>query len=107
MDWESPLLLLLVFPALAFLLWAERRSAHPMSSERKRILLVLRALGVILALVALAGPAKVVTSTRQSVVLLVDQSQSLGEEGSAAALAKLQEIKASLPLGVEVSQVAF
>lgn len=107
MDWESPLLLLLVFPALAFLLWAERRSAHPMSSERKRILLVLRALGVILALVALAGPAKVVTSTRQSVVLLLDQSQSLGDEGSSAALAKLQEIKASLPAGVEVSQVAF
>src|SRR3954469_21341202 len=107
MDWESPLLLLLIFPALAFLLWAERRSSHPMPSERKRVLLVLRALGVILALAALAGPAKVVTSTQQAVVLALDQSHSLGDEGSAAALAKLQAIKAALPATVEVSQIAF
>lgn len=107
MDWESPLLLLLVFPALAFLLWAERRSSHPMAAERKRVLLVVRALGVILVLVALAGPAKVVTSTQQAVVFVLDQSQSLGEEGSKAAVARLQAMKASLLSGVDVSLVAF
>jgi Ca-activated chloride channel family protein len=107
MDWEYPSLLLLIFPALAFLLWAERKSSHPMTAERKRILLIVRALGVILVLAALAGPAKVVTSSRQAVVLVADQSQSLGEEGSQAALAKLREIKAALPAGVDVSQVAF
>ncbi len=107
MDWQSPLLLLLVFPALAFLLWAERRSSHPMTAERKRILLMLRALGVILALVALAGPAKVVNSSQQAVVFLLDQSHSLGEEGSAATLSKMQAIRTSLPGDVQVSQVAF
>src|SRR5205814_160277 len=90
-----------------FLLWAERKSSHPMSAERKRILLILRTLGIILALVALAGPAQVTTSTKQAVVLLLDQSHSLGDEGSKAAVAKLLAIKASLPAGVEVSQVAF
>ena len=44
MDWESPYLLLLIFPALAFLLWAENRSAHPMPPQRKRILLIVREL---------------------------------------------------------------
>lgn len=107
MDWESPLLLLWVFPALAFLLWAERKSSHPMSSERKRVLLITRILGVILVLTALAGPAKVVTSTQQAVVLVLDQSQSLGEEGSKEALARLHSLKASLPATVEVSQIAF
>lgn len=107
MDWESPLLLLLVFPALAFLLWAERRSSHPMTAERKRILLIVRALGVILVLVALAGPAKIVTSTQQAVVMVLDQSQSLGDEGSKAAVARLQSLGSSLPTGVDVSLVAF
>ncbi|MFZ4765096.1 MAG: VWA domain-containing protein, partial [Roseimicrobium sp.] len=107
MDWESPLLLLLVFPALAYLLWAEHRSLHPMSAERKRVLLVARSLGVILAIVALAGPARVVPSARQAVVLALDQSQSLGGEGLQKAVVKLKAISSALPAGTEASLVGF
>ncbi len=107
MDWESPYLLLLIFPAMAFLLWAERKSAHPMSAERKRILLIVRSLVVILALAALAGPAKVVTSTRRAVVLAFDLSQSLGEEGVQTAVAKADELRKTLPSDVELSLVGF
>jgi len=107
MDWESPYLLLLIFPALGFLLWAERKSAHPMSSERKRVLLMVRSLVVILAILALAGPAKVVTSTERAVVLALDQSQSLGAEGLQAVVAKAETLRKSLPADVEVSMVGF
>ncbi|TLD70750.1 VWA domain-containing protein [Phragmitibacter flavus] len=107
MDWESPLILLLILPALAFLLWAERRSAHPMPAGRKRVLLVVRALGVMLALVALAGPAEVVLSTQRAVVLAVDCSQSLGEEGVKSAMEKARGVLADLPGEVDVSVVGF
>lgn len=107
MDWESPLLLLLIFPALAFLLWAEKKSSHPMSAERKRLLLVVRMLGIILALAALAGPAKVVVSSERAVVVAVDVSESLGEEGVQKATEKAREVVAQLPSGVDVSVIGF
>ncbi len=107
MDWESPYFLLLIFPALAFLLWAESSSAHPMSLRRKRILLIVRALGVMLALAALAGPAKVVTSTRRAVVIAVDHSQSMGAEGLRSVIDKARALRASLPDDVDVSYVGF
>jgi len=107
MDWESPYLLLLILPALAFLLWAESGSVHPMSPRRKRILLIVRALGVMLALAALAGPAKVVTSDGRAVVIAVDHSQSLGEPGMRAAVAKARALRSSLPGDTEVSFVGF
>lgn len=81
MDWESPKLLLLAFPALALLLWFESRSVHPMEGARKKLLLVVRAVGVILVLLALAGPARVAPADRQALGILVDASQSMGEEG--------------------------
>src|ERR1700712_3852060 len=102
MDWESPYLLLLIFPALAFLLWAESRSAHPMPPGRKRILLVVRALVVMLALAALAGPARVMTTARHAVIFVLDQSQSLGSEGLKRETARLREIKATLPADTDI-----
>lgn len=107
MDWESPYLLLLIFPALAFLLWAERRSAHPMPARRKQLLLLVRALGIMLALIALAGPAKVVTSSQRAVVLALDNSQSLGAEGVKTVLQKAGEIRKALPGDVEVYTTGF
>lgn len=107
MDWASPYLLLLIFPALAFLLWTEGRSSHPMTHRRKRILLVVRALGVILILAALAGPAKVVSSTRRAVVIAVDHSQSLGVEGLRTVVDRAKMLRASLPGDVEVSYAGF
>lgn len=107
MDWQYPYLLLLIIPALAFLVWAERKSAHPMPASRKRVLLIVRALGVILALAALAGPAKVITSNRRAVVVAVDVSQSLGPEGVKDALQRAESLRASLPGDTEVFNVAF
>ncbi len=105
MDWESPKLLLLVLPALLLLLWIEGGSAHPMSVRRRRLLLVVRALGVLLALAALAGPARVAESGRQSLGILVDASQSLGAEGAARALAEAERVRAQT--GAETFLVRF
>lgn len=96
MDWDSPKLLLLILPALLLLLWAEGGSVHPMSALRKRLLLVTRALGVMLAVAALAGPARVSESGEKALGILVDASQSLGAEGYARALAEAQRVRAAV-----------
>jgi len=96
MDWESPKLLLLALPLLALLLWAEGRSAHPMEGLRKRALLVVRALGVILALLALAGPARVAQTGKRALGIVLDASQSLGAEGLEAGLAEARRLQAGL-----------
>jgi len=102
MDWESPYLLLLIFPALAFLLWAESRSSHPMPAGRRRLLLVVRVLVVMLGLAALAGPARVMTTARHAVIFVLDQSQSIGPEGLKRETERLQEIKKSLPTDTDI-----
>ncbi|MBE2284669.1 MAG: VWA domain-containing protein [Prosthecobacter sp.] len=83
MDWESPKLLLLILPALALLLWIESRSSHPLSGLRKRLLLVARAIAVMLAIAALAGPARVTQTGRKALGIIIDASQSMGAEGLA------------------------
>ena len=95
MDWESPKLLLLILPALLLLLWIEGASVHSMTGLRKRLLLVTRALGVILALASLAGPARVSETGERVLGILVDASQSLGAEGYSRALAEAQRIRAT------------
>src|SRR3569623_954754 len=94
MDWESPKLLLLALPLLALLLWIESRSAHPMEGLRKRLLLVFRALGVLLALLALAGPARIDQTGKKAMVLVLDHSQSLGAEGLKQVYERASELKA-------------
>ena len=105
LDWDSPRLLLLALPALALLLWAEAKSVHPMSALRKRLLLVVRAAGVLLLLLALAGPARVVPSDRVAAVLLLDHSQSMGAEGLAAVMTRAKAIREAQP-NIEWQQVA-
>ncbi len=78
-----------------------------MLGQRKRWLLMVRALGVILLLTALAGPAKVVTSTRRAVVIALDHSQSLGEEGLKSAVEKARALRKTLPGDAEVSFTSF
>lgn len=101
MDWESPLWFLLAAPALFFLLWVERRSAHPMSAGRKRLLLVLRALMVLLTLAALAGPARMQHGQGRAVGYVVDVSQSLGREGLERAAAEVRRLTRQWPAGVD------
>ena len=96
MDWESPKLLLLILPALALLLWIESRSSHPMTGLRKRLLLVVRAIGVMLAIAALAGPAQVTQTGRKALGIVVDASQSMGEEGLAKSMAEAERVQKAL-----------
>jgi hypothetical protein len=79
MDWLHPNALFLILPALALLVWFDVRSNHPMSPQRRRLLLVLRALLVILALLALASPARVLTSREQAVIFVLDHRRSEGQ----------------------------
>jgi Ca-activated chloride channel homolog len=86
MDWAHPKLLLLALPAFVLLLWFESRSAHSMHGLRKRLLLIVRAVIVLLALLALAGPARVTQTGKKALGILVDASQSMGKEGFSKAL---------------------
>lgn len=107
MDWESPQLLLLSIPLLALLLWIESRSAHPMEGLRKRLLLIVRTVAVLLALLALAGPARVLLSTKKAVVMVLDHSQSMGEQGLQEVFARARELKSKLPADVQTFAVAM
>ncbi len=81
MDWLYPKVLLLLLPALAVLFWCDARSTHPMGATRRRLLLVLRSLLVVLALLAIASPARLMKSRDQSVIFLLDHSRSQGADG--------------------------
>lgn len=93
MDWASPKLLLLALPAFALLLWFENQSAHPMIGLRKRLLLIVRALLILLALAALAGPARVSQTGRKALGIVIDASQSMGAEGLAKAFLTAQQLQ--------------
>lgn len=74
-------MLWLAVPAVVLLIWIESRSLHPMEGLRKRLLLMVRTVCVLVALLALAGPARLAESAKRAAVLLVDGSQSMGEGG--------------------------
>ncbi len=93
MDWESPKLLLLIIPALAALLWIESASSHPMTGLRKRLLLVVRAVIVMLIIAALAGPARVSQTGRKALGIVLDVSQSMGEDGAKMAMAQARRLQ--------------
>ncbi|MCF6313475.1 MAG: VWA domain-containing protein [Verrucomicrobiales bacterium] len=106
MDWLYPKLLLLVVPAVVLLLWFDARSTHPMSMFRRRMLLVVRLLLVVLAVLALASPARVERSDRQAAVLVMDHSQSQGEAGLRKVYEESRRLSEALPSGVQVAYVA-
>lgn len=106
MDWESPYVLLVIVPLLAFLFYFDARTTHPMSMGRRRALFFLRVLLVFLALLALASPAWVVKSSRQAVVFVMDHSRSHGKKGIEKVYAETERIREKLPAGVPVAYVA-
>lgn len=72
-----------------------------MSGLRKRLLLFTRALGVMLAIAALAGPARVTQTGRKALGIIVDASQSMGAEGLTKAAAEAARIRQLLGSGID------
>jgi len=99
MDWLYPNALLMILPGLAMLFWFDRKSTHPMPAGRRRSLVILRSLLLILAVVALASPAKLLTSRDQSVLFLLDHSRSQGPSG----IAEVYETARKLSRGLDSS----
>ena len=106
MDWLLPQTLLLAIPALITLIWVDRRSCHPMQSGRRRALLATRAIMITLALLAIASPARLVESTQQAVVFVLDYSRSEGDTGLLREYEAARTIRSSLPPGVPIGIVA-
>jgi Ca-activated chloride channel family protein len=106
MDWLYPKALLLILPALALLVWFDARSTHPMGAGRRRFLLVTRALLVILAILALASPARLMTSRDQSVLFLLDHSRSQGEAGLKSVYESAARVRETLGSAAMVGYVA-
>ena len=106
MNWQHPTVLLLILPAIALLLLFDARSTHPMSPLRRRILLVVRAICVMLVLVALASPAWVVRSQQQAVVFVLDHSQSLGQAGLERVYEAFQKLSAKSGSDVQIGVVS-
>lgn len=106
MDWLLPQILLLAIPALIALLWVDRRSCHPMQVGRRRALLATRALMITLALLAIASPARLIKSTQQAVVFVLDYSRSEGDYGLLREYEAARIIRSSLPTGIPIGIVA-
>src|SRR5262245_40901282 len=106
MDWAHLRLLLLIPPCLALLVWAHRRSTHPMPPDRKLALLWVRAANVLLVLLALAGPAVTRHSTDEAVIFVIDHSASEGAKGVRAATDAANRFAASMPAGAQVGFVS-
>ncbi len=106
MDWQHPYLLLIIPIALAFLIFVDSRSSHPMSPLRHRLLLISRSILVILVTVALANPAWVVKSREQAVVFVLDHSQSLGEKGLDSLYEQFDRLRQKIGGGVQIGVVS-
>ncbi len=107
MDWLHPQVLFFALPALAWLFWCDARSTHPMGASRRRLLLVVRSLLVLLALLALASPARLLMSRGQSVLFLLDHSRSQGSEGLRSVYDIAGQLREALAGDAETGFVAF
>ena len=106
MDWAHLRLLLLFPPCLALLVWAHRRSTHPMSPDRRLALLWVRAANVLLVVLALAGPAVWRHSKDEAVIFVIDHSASEGVKGVRAATDTANRLAAALPAGAQFGFVS-
>ncbi|MEM9346454.1 MAG: VWA domain-containing protein [Planctomycetota bacterium] len=106
MDWLHPWFLLLIPLAVLLLVLFARRSYHPMPRAQHRALLVVRCAAVALLLIAWAGPAWELTSTRESVVIILDESASQGEEGMARGRTLANTVMKTMQADTTVSVVS-
>ncbi len=106
MDWLFPNVLLLFFPAIAFLIWSDRRSRHPMHIFRRRMLLTLRSMMVLLVLLALSSPARLLVSHEQAVIFILDHTRSIGGAGIERVYGAAEKLQAQFPSRSPVGYVA-
>ncbi len=106
MDWANLYLLLLIMPAVALLFYLSRASLHPMPARRRKLLQWVRGAVIILALLALAGPAYEMKTDRQAVLFVMDHSKSQGTDGMQTAYQAAKKCAASLPTDAFVGVVS-
>ncbi len=106
MDWANPYLLLWILPAAGLLWLTTRGSLHPMSAQRRRALLVVRAFCILLVLLALAAPAWELETEEETIVFILDHSKSLGVEGQRAAVERMNALLDELPGDTRVGIVS-
>lgn len=104
-DWAHPLLILLILPAGLLVWWLHRATVRPLSPARNRALLIVRSLLLLIVLLALAGPAIEQTTDDESVIFVLDHSQSQGEVGMKASYERTKKLIDALPGGTTVGIV--
>ncbi|MBN2475532.1 MAG: VWA domain-containing protein [Pirellulales bacterium] len=102
MDWVQPYYPAIAVPVILLLWWFHRGSLRPMSRLRRRVLLAVRAALVVITLLALAAPAWEEMTDRQTVLFILDHSQSQGPTGIRAAHARAGRLAAGLPASAYV-----
>ena len=102
MDWVQPYYIAIALPVILLLWWFHRGSLRPMSPLRRRALLGIRCGLVVIALLALAGPAWEEVTDRQAVIFILDHSQSQGPSGMKAAYQRTARLAARLPSSARV-----
>lgn len=106
MDWAHPLYLLWILPAALCVAAWHRASLHPMPLRRRRWLLGLRLSGLLVLLLALAGPALSVVTQQETLIVVLDHSQSLGSDGLADATKRVSALLPALPGDTRVGIVS-
>lgn len=104
--WTRPELLWSIPVAAGLVLWAARRSKHPMSPRRRLWLSGLRIALFALIAAALAEPVTEVRRAQEAVVFVLDHSRSQGRVGQAAAVARVESLIAALPRETEIGIVS-
>ncbi|MDP6115850.1 MAG: VWA domain-containing protein [Planctomycetota bacterium] len=106
MDWAQPHILLLLLLVLPLLWWLQQRSLHPMSPRRRRALWMVRSVLTVLLLLGLAGPAWVLKTYEQSVIFVMDHSQSQGKSGVESAFKRANQLAETLPRNTSIGFVS-
>jgi Ca-activated chloride channel family protein len=97
MEWTHPNFLILIPVLAAIVAWASHKSQHPMQGKRRAWLTLARITVLALAIAALADPTWEAETEEQTVLFVLDHSQSQGVEGQAAAVAEVNRMALALP----------
>ncbi len=84
MTFGTPLALLGIPPAVALIVWIARRGHRNVPERQFKLATILRVIGVVLLVVALAQPAISTGSDQRTVVFLLDRSASIDPAGRSA-----------------------